>query len=1592
MTYSHTVLHVAALAALSSFTCPAQADLRITEFMASNTRTVLDDDGKDSDFIEIANTSGAAVNIGGWHLTDDAARLDKWTFPSLVLPPYGRILVWASNEDRRDPAQALHTNFSLKGSGEYLALVRPDETVEQDFGASYPPQFPDVSYGLGEATPPPVILLAAGSNAFPGPACRVRVPVANPAPPTPDNADEASWMLPGFDDSGAEWTPAHTGLGFTLVTPSVNPQPPNSGNLFPPLLAPDGNLLSLWQGKNRGIYIRIPFTVAEASRIKKLTLKMHHDDGFVAYINGTLKAHANAATAPALPDTPVSWNVPTSGPGAVPSIANADANAATLVEIPILGANDGGVLSNGSNLLAIHGFNESESGDDALINPQLSAELLPALNGTTVYFSVPTPNATNNAGAQILGPAVGETSKDLPPIVLQAPWGGIESLPLVTSAATGFSGTQGQSGWQWGYFAGNGAYSAAAFVAAPGGAGQGAWNGTTQWWSGTGWDHNTAGAQPWTYLSGTLMHPNDSNPGPREAPIARWTSTVAGNYTINGSFTRANGADDGTTGRVFLNGVQIFSALTLANTQPFQLPVTLAAGDQVDFLVDVGPGDSDSFDSTTYVAEIREGHPPPLLNTPIKITARVARTIHPIASVSLKWRRMYYAEQTASMVDNGTGGDDLANDGIYTASLASSGLLPGEMIRWRVEAVDSFSYLTKDPPYLLPAEDQQYYGTIVENPATATSLLPVIHWFMPTGVDPGGSTKTRIELYFKGELYDNCRSTGHGQSTASFPKRSYDIDSPSDHRMKVFDDPMARRAKDINLLSNYADKSKMRTTLAYETYQAAGALGHYAFPVRMQFNGQFQALMDFVEDADDRFIDRLGLDPNGALYKVYNTLNSANITTTNSGGVEKKTRRDDPTGTADFAAMITSLAETNSLAQRRQYAYDNVNIPQLVNMMAVSGVILHNDWGHKNYFMYRDSDGTKEWYLLPWDVDLSFGHTWVGGQGYFDDDIDSSKGLFLGASNRLKSLLEGSGSGSGATAAPELVQMFLRRIRTLLDRFVGTSPTPAAEFETRMNYWADQIDPLSLPAGTSDAALEWKKWGYWVDGSGTQLPYTNAAAADHTLRNHLRRMINYNPNPPYPSSNPNAHLGRTTIPAFLAGRRTTLYSIVHQGQAMPAAQAAAPAITISSVDYNPGTGNQEYVKLTNTGPVAVDVSGWTLSGAIDFRIPDGTIIPTGNGTTENIGALFVVKDKNGFRARTTGPRAGQYCFCVGGYKGQLSARGETLVLSNAEGTQIDTNTWAPSPTAAQQALRITQILFKPNNPTGAELTAIPELIASDFEWLEITNIGSTLLDLSGAQFTEGIAYTFPANVTLAAGAKLILAAHPAAFALRYPAVSPVLGPWVGQLSNSGEQLHLLDAAGESVLEFSYNDSWYPPADSAGHSLVMVDPASTPYNEWGGRPRWGVSLAPNGTPGAAVSPLGMVYNFWANTPFTREERDDPLTSGPGVDGDSDGLANLTEYALGGNPKSAVSAPLPVGGRTTVDGLDYLTLSFRRQKNALDLQYVVETCTDLETDWQLLQELPVSVIDNNDGTETVTVREQLPLDAARRFIRLKIHLLQ
>jgi hypothetical protein len=138
--------------------------LEISEFMAANKNTLLDEFGDSSDWIEIYNGTRIAVNLSGWFLTAEATNLGQWEFPDYVLAVGDYLVVFASGRNLTAVTNQLHTNFKLRDAGSFLALVNPQTNLVSFFAPAYPPQQTDISYGVD-----PVLLDDIGYYTTPTP-------------------------------------------------------------------------------------------------------------------------------------------------------------------------------------------------------------------------------------------------------------------------------------------------------------------------------------------------------------------------------------------------------------------------------------------------------------------------------------------------------------------------------------------------------------------------------------------------------------------------------------------------------------------------------------------------------------------------------------------------------------------------------------------------------------------------------------------------------------------------------------------------------------------------------------------------------------------------------------------------------------------------------------------------------------------------------------------------------------------------------------------------------------------------------------------------------------------------------------------------------------------------------------------------------------------------------------------------------------------------------------------------------------------------------------------------------------------------------
>ncbi len=90
--------------------------------MSSNNLFIFDEDGDDSDWIEVYNAADYAISLLGFFLSDDDDNVQRWAFPDTIIQPKQFLLVFASGKNRATPGKELHTNFSIKASGEPVLI------------------------------------------------------------------------------------------------------------------------------------------------------------------------------------------------------------------------------------------------------------------------------------------------------------------------------------------------------------------------------------------------------------------------------------------------------------------------------------------------------------------------------------------------------------------------------------------------------------------------------------------------------------------------------------------------------------------------------------------------------------------------------------------------------------------------------------------------------------------------------------------------------------------------------------------------------------------------------------------------------------------------------------------------------------------------------------------------------------------------------------------------------------------------------------------------------------------------------------------------------------------------------------------------------------------------------------------------------------------------------------------------------------------------------------------------------------------------------------------------------------------------------
>jgi hypothetical protein len=313
-----------------------------------------------------------------------------------------------------------------------------------------------------------------------------------------------------------------------------------------------------------------------------------------------------------------------------------------------------------------------------------------------------------------------------------------------------------------------------------------------------------------------------------------------------------------------------------------------------------------------------------------------------------------------------------------------------------------------------------------------------------------------------------------------------------------------------------------------------------------------------------------------------------------------------------------------------------------------------------------------------------------------------------------------------------------------------------------------------------------------------------------------------------------------------------------------------PPILINEILTHTDLPEVDWIELFNPTAADVDLSGWFLSddGAAPrkYRIPAGTMISAGgyHVFTEDdfnappLSAFSFSLDSSGDSVylssgdATTNLTGYSHGFAFGAAANGVSF-GRHVISTGEEQFPAQI---AVTRGAANAGPRIGPVVIQ-------EIHYHPD--AGNDEFIELRNLtGSEVPLFDPARPTNtwrlnGLAFNFPTNTALAAnGLLLIVGTEPAAFRSKYavPGAVTILGPFTGNLQDSGERLELQrpDAPDTNGLpyvtvdEVRYNDKapWPPAADGSGASLQR-----SPASAYGNDPAHWLAAVP--TPGLDFVP-------------------------------------------------------------------------------------------------------------------------------------------
>jgi hypothetical protein len=446
----------------------------------------------------------------------------------------------------------------------------------------------------------------------------------------------------------------------------------------------------------------------------------------------------------------------------------------------------------------------------------------------------------------------------------------------------------------------------------------------------------------------------------------------------------------------------------------------------------------------------------PKSGEPVTITIKATDPLG-IASVVLKYQVVEpgqyinlvdtaYATNwtTVPMVDDGTHGDELAGDNIYTAVLPGNLQIHRRLIRYKMTVTDTVGWMRNAPFADDPCPNFAYF--VYDGvPAWTGAVRPGSDAPVTYGIDVMRSLpvyhliskKTDVEnsnwyqqypwtddshfwygtLVYDGVIYDHITYRPRGGCwTYAMGKNMWKFNFLRGHSLQARDDYGNKYDSKWGKLNFSAciqqgdywhrGEQGMFESVGFRMFNLMGVEASRtnwlqfrvideASEYASQYAGDFWGLYMAVENVDGRFLDEHLL-PDGNLYKI------------NGYSPESPAQNQGPTGVTNFSDVYSFMSSVNGRPSESWWQ-SNVETGRYNSFRCVVEGIHHGDIGDgKNYFFYLNPL-TNKWTQYVWDLDLTWANNMYGpGEDFFraQGGYFSNAALKLGFENRYREFLD----------------------------------------------------------------------------------------------------------------------------------------------------------------------------------------------------------------------------------------------------------------------------------------------------------------------------------------------------------------------------------------------------------------------------------------------------------------------------------------------------------------------------------------------------------------------------------------------------------